>query len=123
MKETYITEDEREKCQKVADAFVELYENENILVMDAGRYGFVKLQYYRLPQGFQDVFTFTNSRDLFEDLWQEWLDTKLLLRAKDTPMQEMDYGEIFKCLSEQEQKELEEKKQEFAKVAEIEKTM
>ena len=51
MKEKYITDDEREKCRKVADAFAELYEIENILVVDAGRYGFVKLQYYRPPQG------------------------------------------------------------------------
>ncbi|MFQ7614883.1 MAG: hypothetical protein ACLRK1_14030 [Roseburia faecis] len=55
MKEKYITDDEREKCRKVADAFAELYEIENILVVDAGRYGFVKLQYYRPPQGFEDV--------------------------------------------------------------------
>lgn len=54
MKEKYITDDEREKCRKVADAFAELYEIENILVVDAGRYGFVKLQYYRPPQGFED---------------------------------------------------------------------
>ena len=39
MKETYITEDEQLKCQKVANAFAELYEIENILVLDAGRYG------------------------------------------------------------------------------------
>ena len=32
MKEKYITDDEREKCRKVADAFAELYEIENILV-------------------------------------------------------------------------------------------
>lgn len=54
MKEKYITDGEREKCRKVADAFAELYEIENILVVDAGRYGFVKLQYYRPPQGFED---------------------------------------------------------------------
>ena len=58
MKEKYITDDEREKCRKVADAFAELYEIENILVVDAGRYGFVKLQYYRPPQGFEDAITF-----------------------------------------------------------------
>ena len=43
VKEIYITDSEREKCRKVADAFAELYEIENILVVDAGRYGFVKL--------------------------------------------------------------------------------
>ena len=85
MKETYITEDEQLKCQKVANAFAELYKIENILVLDAGRYGFVKLQYYRLPQGFEDVITFTDSRSMFENLWQEWFDTKLFLLAEDTP--------------------------------------
>lgn len=51
MKKSYITEAEKEKCRQVADAFAELYELENILVMDAGRYGFVKLQYYTENQG------------------------------------------------------------------------
>ena len=69
MKEIYITDSEREKCRKVADAFAELYEIENILVVDAGRYGFVKLQYYRPPQGFEDAITFTDSRSMFENLW------------------------------------------------------
>ncbi|MCI8923999.1 MAG: hypothetical protein HFI45_08410 [Lachnospiraceae bacterium] len=43
---TYITDEEREKCRKVADAFGELYEVTDIAVVDAGKYGFVKLQYY-----------------------------------------------------------------------------
>ena len=62
MKEKYITDDEREKCRKVADAFAELYEIENILVVDAGRYGFVKLQYYRPPQSFEDLLLFGKKR-------------------------------------------------------------
>ena len=49
-KQVYITEEERAKCQKVADAFAELYEMENIVVLDAGRYGFVMLKYYMPPQ-------------------------------------------------------------------------
>ena len=57
-KKIYITKEEQEKCRKVADAFAELYELENILVIDAGRYGFVKLQYYKPPQGFEDAITF-----------------------------------------------------------------
>ena len=32
----YITEEEWAKCQKVADAFAELYKMENIVVLDAG---------------------------------------------------------------------------------------
>lgn len=80
-KKVYITKEEQEKCRRVAEAFAELYGLENILVMDAGRYGFVKLQYYKEPQGFDDVITFTDSQSMFENLWQEWLDTKLYLKS------------------------------------------
>lgn len=119
-KQTYISEEERQKCRKVADAFAELYEIEHIVVLDVGRYGFVKLQYYRPPEGFDDVITFTDSKDLFENLWQEWLDTKLYLLARDTPMEEMDYEDVFKCLSEEKQRELTDRKADFARMAEIE---
>lgn len=88
-KQIYITEEERAKCQKIADAFAELYEMENIVVLDVGRYGFVKLQYYKSPHGFEDVVTYTDSKVMFEDLWQEWLDTKLYLIAKGTPHMEI----------------------------------
>ena len=120
MKEIYITDDEREKCRKVADAFAELYEIENILVVDAGRYGFVKLQYYRPPQGFEDAITFTDSRSMFENLWEEWLDTQLFLLAKGTPMAGMGYHEIFRCLTKEKQEELMNRKAGFAKTAGIE---
>lgn len=56
MKELFITEEEHKKCQKVADAFAELYEIENIVVLDVGRYGFVKLQYYSKERGFENDF-------------------------------------------------------------------
>lgn len=120
MKEKYITDDEREKCRKVADAFAELYEIESILVVDAGRYGFVKLQYYRLPQGFEDAITFTDSRSMFENLWEEWLDTQLFLLAKRTPMAGTGYNEIFRCLLKEKQEELMNRKAGFAKTAGIE---
>ena len=90
MKEKYITDGEREKCRKVADAFAEMYEIENILVVDAGRYGFVKLQYYRPPQGFEDAITFTDSRSMFENLWEECLDTQLFFWQKELRWQEWD---------------------------------
>lgn len=90
MKEKYITDDEKEKCRKVADAFAELYEIENILVVDAGRYGFVKLQYYKPPQGFEDAITFTDSKSMFENLWEEWFDTQLFLLAKEHQWREWD---------------------------------
>ena len=118
-KQVYITEEERAKCQKVADAFAELYEMENIMVFDAGRYGFVELKYYKPPHGFEDAITYTNSVALFEDLWEEWLNTKLYLMAKGTPLMEKGYKGVFESLPEEKQSELIVRKADFAKTAEI----
>ena len=118
-KDTYISIEEREKCRKVADAFTELYEKEDIVVLDAGKYGYVKLQYYKEPFGFDDVFTYTDSRELFDDLWDEWFNGRLLEFAGDTPMMEFDYPDIFKCMPKDKQKELMDKKIAFAKEAGI----
>ena len=38
-----ITEEERAVCRRVADAFAEMY-SLDLMVLDAGQYGFVKLQ-------------------------------------------------------------------------------
>ena len=46
-KEVYITDEEGRKCQNVSDAFKELYERTDLVVVDAGKYGFVKLQYFK----------------------------------------------------------------------------
>lgn len=118
-KDTYISKEEQEKCRKVAEAFKELYEREDIIVLDAGKYGYVKLQYYKEPYGFDDVFTYTDSRELFDDLWNEWFNGRLLDYARDTPMMEFDYPDIFKCLPRDKQKELMDKKIVFAEKAEI----
>ena len=118
-KQIYITEEERTKCQKVADAFAELYEMAEIVVLDVGRYGFVMLKYYKPPHGFEDTITFTDSVALFEGLWEEWLNTKLYLMAKGTPMLEKGYKGIFESLSKEKQSELIVRKANFAKMAEI----
>ena len=89
-KQMRITEEEHLKCRKVAGAFAELY-SIDLLVLDAGIYGFVKLQYYHHPFGYDDTDIFTSSTDLFNDLWNEWLSTQLLSLAKGTPMAELDY--------------------------------
>lgn len=118
-KKTYITKAERKKCQRVADAFAEL-EDEDIVVVDVGRYGFVKLQYYTLQRGFENNYTFTDGRELFEDLWQEWLNMQLYRLAEGTSLLEEGYDEAFKSLSKEKQNELMERKQHFAKAAGIE---
>ena len=118
-KQIYITEEERVKCQKVVDAFAELYEIENIVVLDAGRYGFIELKYYKPPHGFEDAKTFTDSVALFEELWEEWLNTKLYLIAKGTSLLEKGYKGVFESLPKEKQSELIVRKADFAKMAEI----
>ena len=118
-KETYITEEEQKKCRKVADAFLEL-EDMDVVVVDVDRYGFVKLQYYTPPTGFENDFTFTDSRRLFEDLWEEWLHTQLIMLAREMKIEDIDYDDIFRRLPEEKRDELMGRKQHFAKVAGIE---
>ena len=115
----YITDEEILNCQKVADAFAELYEEEDIVVVGAGRYGFVKLQYYEPPFGFTSVTTFADSQSLFEDLWEEWLETQLLHWASGTPMEKLDDEDIFQCLPEEKQKEFLGKRDYFLERADI----
>ena len=114
----YITEEERRKCQRVADAFVEL-EDEDIVVVDVGRYGFVKLQYYTPPTGFENDYTFTSSRELFEDLWEEWLHMQLVALARVMSIQDIDYDSVFAQLPEKKPRELECRKKDFAEKAGI----
>ena len=118
-KKIYITEEERAKCKKVIDAFAELYEMENIVVVDVGSYGFVELKYYKPSHGFEDAITFTDSVALFEELWEEWLNTKLYLMAKGTSLLENGYKGMLESLPEEKQSEFIVKKADFAKIAEI----
>lgn len=105
-KQIFITDEEREKCRKVADAFAELYELTDTVVVDAGRFGFVKLQYYRLPDGFDSAVTYTESRSMFNGLWEDWLYDQLLTPVLGTPIAELEYEEMFKCLPKERQEEL-----------------
>ncbi len=118
-KQVYITEEERAKCKKVAEAFTELYEMADIVVVDVGRYGFVMLKYYMPPHGFEEDATFTDSKVLFEGLWQEWLDMKLYFMAKGTSLMETGYKGIFESLSKEKQSELIGRKTYFARMARI----
>ena len=118
-KQVYITEEERAKCKKVAEAFTELYEMADIVVVDVGRYGFVMLKYYTPPHGFEEDATFTDSKALFEGLWQEWLDMKLYFMAKGTSLIETGYKGIFESLSKEKQSEFTERKADFLKQAGI----
>ena len=85
-----ISEEEHAACQRVADAFSEIY-SADLLVLDAGSYGFVKLQYFHPPFGYDEADIFTTGKDLFNDLWNEWISLRLLALTKGTPLADLDY--------------------------------
>ena len=92
---------------------------ENIVVLDAGRYGFVELKYYKPPYGFEEDATFTDSRVLFDALWQEWFNTTLYLTAKEMKLDDILYGEVFSRLSKEKQSAIIGRKADFAQKAGI----
>ena len=103
------------------DAFAELYEieDEDILLVDAGRYGFVKLQCYTPSYGFEELDTYTDSNSLFEGLWDEWLNLNLFLIAREMQIDDIVGEEVFNILSKEKQSELTGRKDDFAKKAGI----
>ena len=105
-KRSYISEEEHEKCKRVVSAYEKELNDVEVTVVDAGRFGFVKLIYYKFPYGFDDAIAYTDSLELFLDLWDEWLEAQLLALTKGTPMAELDYEDMFKCLSKEKQEEL-----------------
>ena len=104
--QTYITDGEKINCQKVADAFEGQFDSEDLIILNAGRYGFVKLQYFKFPFGFDTVDSYYDSKSLFDELWEEWLHMQLLGLSAGTPMADMDYADILKCLPEEKRKKL-----------------
>ena len=113
MAETYITEEQREKCRKVADAFTELYELTDVMVADVGRFGFVRLQWYSEGEGFDSAVAYSDSLELFEELWRIWYEHEVLTSVLGTPLAELDYDGIFKTFSKDRQEEILEKKRYF----------
>lgn len=121
-KQVYVSEDERRKCKRVIDAFEEFFnelqdKEDCIVAVDAGGYGYVLLQYYKPGSGFENCSTYTDSMELFEDLWDEWLGTTLLRLTKGTALEEERFEDMFKALPRDKQKELQDKHIYFARNA------
>ncbi len=116
----YITEEESEKCQKVADAYAKELEEENIVLLNVGRYGFVMLQYCQQPIGIDSAITFTDSGIMFDFLWEEWFIAQLIRIAEELHMVNIDDDAIFDHLSREKQQEILDKRLYFAEKAGIE---
>ena len=117
---TYITDEERKKCRKVADAFAELYELADVVVVDADRFGFVRLQWLNAYLEFDSAVVYSDSGELFEELWRIWYEYQVLTPVLGTEIAELDYDDIFKCLPKEKQKEIMDKRLYFAEKAGIE---
>lgn len=114
-RKTYITDEERKKCRKVADAFAELNnEDIDVVVADAGKFGFVRLLYYDDFCGFGKAVCYTDSAELFGALWKDWLNEQLFqIALEEPPLMNLDYEDIFKTLPAEKQKQLMDRRQYF----------
>lgn len=63
---------------------------------------------------------YTDSVELFETIWQEWLEHYLLEPVKRTPLSDLSYGELYARLPEEEKEEISRKMREFVKKAGLE---
>lgn len=117
--EVHISDEERKKCKKVVDAFADEFDDLEIMVLDAGKYGFAKLTCYDYPYGFVNTKAFTNSFDLFKDLWNEWFEEQLYKNIESSRILEMDYEDMFQSLSQDTQEKIMAKKEYFARRAQI----
>lgn len=113
--EKYITDAEYRKCQKIASVF-SMLEEDDIVLLDVGRYGYAALFYYTPPRGFDIVKTFTDSREMFDYLWNEWLDSQLSRYAETMNLGDIDYDKIFEKLPVKKQTELLSQREVFLKM-------
>lgn len=108
----YITDQEKENCQRVVAAFHDFFQQTDILVLDTGNYGFALLKYFN-GDGFDCIETYISSNALFDALWQEWLKEKLIALCIHTPLIDLEYEKMFDGLSAKQQNEILEAKENF----------
>ena len=60
---------------------------------------------------------YQDSKELFDDLWQMWLDYKILDSVAGTEREDIDYKKLYEELSAETQKEYEEKRQQFLRLS------
>lgn len=112
----YITSGERKRCRRVVKAFGRLYRQSDIVVKNCGVYGFVKLDAYLPGEGFDCATTYTDSKALFDDLWDSWLCNELFPLVHKY---NRGYDEIYERLPERKKQEYINKRAYFAKKAKL----
>lgn len=111
------TKEVRSQCKRVADAFQEIYEMYgDMCVLDAEKFGFVVLCWFG-GSSFDENAVYKEPQELFDDLWEMWLDYKLLHSVLGTGREEIDYEQLYTELPENTKKEYENKKKYFMNLA------
>lgn len=116
MGKKYITEEEKIKCKAVIRVFQELYDREDIIALVAGDYGIVVLQWYMRNRGFEQVTTFTDYKELYKFLWNQWKEYELFRRMEGTELEEADFETMYQSLNEKNRKEFRKKRVFFWKL-------
>ena len=107
------SEEEREKCLKVAEAFHEYFEEmTDTTIVDAGKFGIIWLRWYDGSQ-FDAQEMYTDSIKLFNALFEAWKEHHLLMPVLGTPTAELEYEEMYERLTPEEKATFEEKRQYF----------
>ena len=95
-------EEERAKCHKVMAAFSEYFEEmEDITIADVGKVGIIWLRWFDGWQ-FDSQELFTESKELFEALFEAWAEHHLLTPLLGTPDAELEYEEMYNRLTTEE---------------------
>lgn len=113
---------EREKCRHIAAIFNPYFESyEEHYIVEAGKYGFVFLNWYSERDSdygsFDHCNTFTESKDLFEGVWDEYLSHEIFIFAQKMDLLELEDEEILERMSSNEREALLSKKEEFTALA------
>ena len=97
-KQVILTEEERERCLRVVDAFQEYFDDlGDTTVADCGKFGMLWLRWYDGEEfGAQEMHH--NAADLFDALWTGWLEHQLLTPVLGTRAAEMEYEELYDIL-------------------------
>lgn len=85
-------------------------------MVDAGKFGFAFLKWYG-GESFDGNSVYQDSKELFDDLWQMWLDYKILDSVAGTEREDIDYKKLYEELSAETRKEYDEKRQQFLRLS------
>ncbi|MDE6054244.1 MAG: hypothetical protein K2G55_10875, partial [Lachnospiraceae bacterium] len=108
-----ITNIEKDRCEIVAQIFRRDLEKYDIILRDAGRFGFIMLEYYEPKLNFDCAIIFTDSQTLFDTLLIEWYDCLISELMEEKQAENIDIDDFYNNLSGEEKNKLENRKRKF----------